>query len=101
MLKFSNQTAWFTSDWHWNHINLCRGISKWTGKAGYRDFDTLEDMRAAIRDNANLRNWLAFLTLRQDPKAQWEIRQYADALNTMLVEKFPRTMELFNATNNV
>ncbi len=51
-----------------------------------------------MRASANLRNWLAFLTLRQDSKAQWEIRQYADALNKLLVDKFPRTMELFNAT---
>lgn len=54
-----------------------------------------------MRASANLRNWLAFLTLRQDPKAQWEIRQYANALNMLLVDKFPRTMELFNATPNV
>lgn len=54
-----------------------------------------------MRASANLRNWLAFLTLRQDPKAQWEIRQYANALNSLLVDKFPRTMELFNATSNV
>jgi thymidylate synthase (FAD) len=49
-----------------------------------------------MRASANLRNWLGFLTLRQAPNAQWEIRQYADALNTILVERFPRTMELFN-----
>jgi thymidylate synthase (FAD) len=50
-----------------------------------------------MRASANLRNWLAFLTLRQASNAQWEIRQYADALNEMLVSLFPRTMELFNA----
>lgn len=50
-----------------------------------------------MRASTCLRNWLAFLTLRQDAKAQWEIRQYADALNSFLVGKFPRTMELFNA----
>jgi len=49
-----------------------------------------------MRASANLRNWLQFLTLRQAPNAQWEIRQYADALNGILVEQFPRTMELFN-----
>lgn len=32
-----------------------------------------------MRASANLRNWLAFLTLRMDPGAQWEIRQFADA----------------------
>lgn len=49
-----------------------------------------------MRASANLRNWLQFLTLRQAPNAQWEIRQYADAVNKILVEHFPRTMELFN-----
>lgn len=49
-----------------------------------------------MRASANLRNWLGFLTLRTDPAAQWEIRQYADALATMLSEKFPRTMQLWS-----
>lgn len=48
-----------------------------------------------MRASANLRNWCAFLTLRCDPQAQWEIRQYADAVRAILAEKFPRTMELF------
>lgn len=47
-----------------------------------------------------LRNWLGFLTLRSDLSveggaAQWEIRQFANALGAMLIEAFPRTMELF------
>lgn len=48
-----------------------------------------------MRASANLRNWLAFLTLRQAPNAQWEIRQYANALADILDEQFPRTMSLF------
>lgn len=52
-----------------------------------------------MRASANLRNWLAFLTLRNHPAAQWEIRQFASSLATLLAEKFPRTMELFNASN--
>jgi thymidylate synthase (FAD) len=48
-----------------------------------------------MRASANLRNWLAFLTLRNDPAAQWEIRQYAIALQSLLAERFPRTLELF------
>jgi thymidylate synthase (FAD) len=35
-----------------------------------------------MRASANLRNWLAFLTLRMAPNAQWEIRQYANAVGT-------------------
>jgi thymidylate synthase (FAD) len=45
---------------------------------------------------ANLRNWLGFLTLRQAPGAQYEIRVYADALHDILAERFPRTLALFD-----
>jgi thymidylate synthase (FAD) len=45
--------------------------------------------------SANLRNWLAFLTLRMDEKAQWEIRQYANAIGGYVEKCFPRTWELF------
>jgi thymidylate synthase (FAD) len=48
-----------------------------------------------MQASANLRNWLAFLTLRMDPAAQWEIRQYANAVGEIIAEKFPRTWELF------
>lgn len=51
-----------------------------------------------MRATANLRNWLAFLTLRMDPTAQWEIREYAKALGEQIIAKlFPRTWWLFNA----
>ena len=49
-----------------------------------------------MRASANLRNWLAFLTLRMDSAAQWEIRQYANAVGAIIAEKFPRTWSLFN-----
>lgn len=48
-----------------------------------------------MRACANLRNWLAFLTLRMAPNAQWEIRQYANAMCEIIGEIFPRTHELF------
>ena len=48
-----------------------------------------------MRASANLRNWLAFLTLRQAPGAQYEIRQYANAVAELIEENFPRTFELF------
>jgi len=48
-----------------------------------------------MRASANLLNWLKFLTLRMDKGAQWEIRQYADAVGEMIAEKFPRTWALF------
>lgn len=49
-----------------------------------------------MRASANLRNWLAFLTLRMDPAAQWEIRQYANEVGRLIEAAFPRTWELFN-----
>lgn len=48
-----------------------------------------------MRASANLRNWLAFLTLREAANAQWEIRQYACALHDALRPHFPRTLDLF------
>lgn len=44
-----------------------------------------------MRVHANLRNWLAFMTLRCDPAAQWEIRQYADVVAKLIQTLFPRT----------
>lgn len=49
-----------------------------------------------MRASANLRNWLAFLTLRMDPAAQYEIRMYANALGTIIEQIFPRTWQLFS-----
>lgn len=51
-----------------------------------------------MRATANLRNWLAFLTLREAPNAQWEIRQYAHAVGALIKEKFPRTHALYAET---
>lgn len=51
-----------------------------------------------MRASANLRNWLAFLTLRTDKKAQWEIREYANAVGELIAQRFPRTWELFAAS---
>lgn len=48
-----------------------------------------------MRATTNLRNWLAFLTLRCDKKAQWEIRQYALEVANVIAQVFPRTYDLF------
>lgn len=50
-----------------------------------------------MRASANLRNWLAFVTLRSDPAAQWEIRQYSDTVGQILARQFPKTWELFRS----
>lgn len=52
-----------------------------------------------MRASANLRNWLGFLSLRssaKNPAAQWEIRQFADAVHVELAKSFPRTVALFD-----
>lgn len=51
-------------------------------------------MRAA----GNLRNWLAFMTLRCDPGAQSEIREYAHAVASIIRATFPRTMASYEKT---
>lgn len=53
-----------------------------------------------MRASANLRNWLSFLTLRIDPAAQWEIRQFAIAVGDIVKEHFPRTWVLFEEGMN-
>jgi thymidylate synthase (FAD) len=47
--------------------------------------------------SANLLNWLKFLKLRMAPDAQWEIRQYANAIGQVVASRFPKTWELFIA----
>lgn len=51
-----------------------------------------------MRAQAVLRNWLAFLTLRSErnPGAQWEIRQFGNAVGEVVAQAFPRTWELFS-----
>ncbi len=48
-----------------------------------------------MRATGNLRGWLGFLRLRMAPNAQWEIRQFANAVGACIAERFPRTWELF------
>lgn len=48
-----------------------------------------------MRAKANLRNWLHFLELRMASNAQYEIRQYANAVATIIQDLFPKTYSLF------
>lgn len=45
----------------------------------------------------NLLNFLKFLHLRCDPHAQYEIRQYAEAMRALVLPLFPVTMNIFIA----
>jgi calcineurin-like phosphoesterase family protein len=44
----------FTSDTHWNHKNICIGVSEWDDKTkSCRNFKTLEEMNETIVKNIN------------------------------------------------
>jgi len=45
--------------------------------------------------STDLRNWLAFLTLRMAPDAQYEIRMFANGVGEYIKASFPKTWELF------
>jgi len=48
-----NQKIYWTSDSHFNHVNLVREISNWPGGKGTRDFKTLNEMNYAIVNGIN------------------------------------------------
>lgn len=49
-----DQKIFFTSDTHYGHKNICRGVSNWTGGLNKtRDFRTIDQMNAAIVDGIN------------------------------------------------
>ena len=51
---------------------------------------------STMRATCNLRNWLAFMTLRCDPQAQWEIRMYADKVAELIATNFPQTHAMWS-----
>ena len=60
MLKIENdKKVWITSDTHYNHTNICRGVTKWRMPDGSvpesqtRDFINLDKMNASIVNNIN------------------------------------------------
>lgn len=60
MIKIDNNIkVWITSDTHYNHTNICRGVTAWRMPDGSlpesqtRDFPNLEKMNSAIVNNIN------------------------------------------------
>jgi calcineurin-like phosphoesterase family protein len=55
----NNKNVWITSDTHYNHKNICRGVTNWRTESGdipisqTRDFVSLEEMNNTIVDNIN------------------------------------------------
>lgn len=48
-----------------------------------------------MRAKTDIRNWLGFLSLRMENSAQFEIREYANAVASLIKQLFPKTFELF------
>lgn len=60
MIKFNDDVkVWITSDTHYSHKNICRGVTNWRLPNGdipevqTRPFDTVEKMNSAIVNNIN------------------------------------------------
>lgn len=51
---------------------------------------------STMRATCNLRNWLAFMTLRCDPAAQYEIRVYAEHIARIISKTFPQTFKFWD-----
>jgi calcineurin-like phosphoesterase family protein len=47
------QRVYFTSDTHYNHANICRGVSRWDDSRNTRDFNELHEMNQLIVDMIN------------------------------------------------
>ena len=58
-MKINNENIWITSDTHYNHKNICRGVTEWRTKEGdipnlqTRDFPTIARMNYAIMSGIN------------------------------------------------
>ncbi len=51
-MKFKNdENIWVSSDPHYNHRNICRGVSTW--ESGTRDYDDMESMNNKLVENIN------------------------------------------------
>lgn len=69
---------------------LAQGIAKEVARV-----NTPISQYSRMRASANLLNWLRFVGLRVTPEAQYEIRQYAEAVGHCINDCFPRTWALF------
>lgn len=69
-MKLTSQNLWLTSDTHYSHNNICRGVSNWITSSDYEDcmtrpFETLEEMNDSLVNNINgvvdANDWLIHL----------------------------------------
>ena len=52
-LTRTGPNIWFTSDTHYSHKNICRGVSEWKSSRFTRDYMDLDKMNDAIVNNIN------------------------------------------------
>lgn len=69
---------------------LQRGLAKEVAR-----LNTPVSRYTKVRMKGDLRGWLGFLSLRLRPNAQYEIRQFAQAVAGIVMELWPRTYALF------
>ena len=48
-----NQKVFVTSDTHFNHKNICSGVSEWTDKTKCRNFETIFEMNETLINGIN------------------------------------------------
>lgn len=54
-----------------------------------------QNLYTEIYTQFDLHNLMHFFTLRRDPHAQWEIREYANAMYSIFEELFPWTASAY------
>lgn len=74
---------------HYEQV-LSEGVAKEVAR-----LNTPVSRYSKMRVKTDLRNWLAFCNLRMRPNAQWEIRQYANAVSIFIQKIWPKTWQLF------
>ena len=47
------KNIWFSSDFHYGHKNICRGVSTWSNLKYTRDFQSIEEMNYTLVNNIN------------------------------------------------
>lgn len=57
-MKLQSQNIWITSDTHYSHKNICRGVTNWLTNENpeecvTRDFNTIEEMNDKLVNNIN------------------------------------------------
>lgn len=74
---------------HYDRL-VCDGVAKEVAR-----LNTPVARYSRMYVKTDLWNWFAFLNLRHDPSAQWEIRQFANVISDIIKELFPRCHHLW------